>query len=386
MDDVKVIVSKIEAIEASMNAFHDKSKEEFKSAGSVAAETALQIENLGIAQRELADQLLEIQQKGGGIGDSTGAPKLSDILKDSSSYQSFVNGSSGKCRLSIQMATLLGADATVAPDRKAGVVTGDVHFLTLESLFAHVPTQSNAIEFTKEASFTNNAAEAAEGAEKGESVNTFSLVNMPVSTVAHWLRISRQLASDNVALAAYVNNRMVYGVNRRVETQLGAGDGIAPNISGILDSGNFTAHGYAAAALGTLKKWVLIRKIIGDLWAVGGVADAILLNPADFATIEIDMFDVATNNMQRMSTDAAGNARIFGIPVVQSNGITADNIAIGDFNQAGTIYDRESVQVEMSDSDDDNFTKNMITIRAERRLALTIERPSMIIAGDLTPA
>jgi hypothetical protein len=40
----------------------------------------------------------------------------------------------------------------------------------------------------------------------------------------------------------------------------------------------------------------------------------------------------------------------------------------------------------MSDSDSDNFTKNLITIRAERRLALAIEAPAAIRAGDLTPA
>jgi len=211
------------------------------------------------------------------------------------------------------------------------------------------------------------------------------LVNMPVSTVAHFIRISRQLAGDNLALAAYVNTRMTYGVNRRVETQLGAGDGVAPNLSGIADTGNFTAHGYAAAALGTLKKVVLIRKIIGDLWAAGGVADAILLNPADFAQLEIDMFDTNANNLVRFSTDAAGQARLFGVPIIQSNGIVADTVYVGAFAMAGTVYNREGIVVEMSDSDSTNFTTNLITIRAERRLALTIERPTQIIGGDLTP-
>ena len=50
------------------------------------------------------------------------------------------------------------------------------------------------------------------------------------------------------------------------------------------------------------------------------------------------------------------------------------------------IHNREGVTVEMSDSDSDNFTKNLITIRAERRLALATERPAAVRAGDLTPA
>ena len=100
------------------------------------------------------------------------------------------------------------AAAAVAPDRKPGVVSGAFLPFSMESLIPSTTTTSNAIEFTKEASFTNSAAEAAEGAAKAESALTWSLVNMPVSTVAHWIKISKQLASDNTALAAYVNTRL----------------------------------------------------------------------------------------------------------------------------------------------------------------------------------
>jgi HK97 family phage major capsid protein len=258
--------------------------------------------------------------------------------------------------------------------------------LTIESLINAVPTSSNAIEFTKENAFTNNAGEVAEGAAKSESALTWSLVNMPVSTVAHWIKISRQLAMDNAALASYVNNRMRYGVQRKVETQLCVGDGTAPNISGIFDSGNYTAHGYLSGALGSvLPKLVLIRKMIADSWASGYPAEAILLNPVDFADIEISLF-TSNAGQTLFNVDAGGTMRLFGIPVVQSVGVTADTVAVGAFSQAYTIHNREGVVVEMSESDADNFTKNLITIRAERRLALATEVPGAIRAGDLTPA
>jgi HK97 family phage major capsid protein len=383
--ELKSALDKIMGIETSLAAFMEKAGEEIKLAGTVSQETHTALEAIGLEQKEIADRLLMIEQKGQGMGPATPAKTMGMVYTESDQYRAFVNGSNNKARFEIQANILTGTDVEVAPDRKPGVVPGDFHILTLESVFPSVPTTSNAIEFTKEASFTNNAAEAAEAGEKGESALTWSLVNMPISTVAHWIKISRQLAMDAPALAAYVNTRMAYGVDRRVETQLGAGDGIAPNISGILDAGNFTAHGYAAAALGaTLPKIVLIRKIIGDLWAAGYVPDAILANPADAAQIDIDLFTTAAGQA-RISTDVQGNSRLFGVPLIQSNGITADQIAVGAFGQSGTIYNREGIVIEMSDSDDDNFTKNLLTLRAERRLALTIERPAGIIAGDLTP-
>ena len=391
MSDLATVMAAIDKIEASIKSNAEKAEAEFKARGNVDKDTQTALDNLGIKQRELADEILQLKQRGVDLpGDQPGISSWGAQFIGCDEYKGKLNLLAqgmkvGNIGFEIKN-TLVGADANVAPDRKPGIVPGAFQPLTMESLFASVPTTSNAIEFTKENAFTNSAAEAAEGAAKAESALTWTLVNMPISTVAHWLKISRQLAADNAALAAYVDTRMRYGVNRRVETQLVAGDGTPPNISGILDSGNFTAHGYADANLGsTLKKLVLIRKIIGDMEAAGYSPDAIVLNPADWATIEIELMTTAAGQTL-YSVSEGGQARLFGRRVVPAVGMTADNVAVGAFAQAGTIHNREGVIVEMSDSDSDNFTKNLITIRAERRLALAIEAPAAIRAGDLTPA
>ena len=383
---IEIIQKGFDKIEADIATFAAKAEAEVKAVGKVAHDTNTALESLGTKQRELADRILQIEQKGSASNDQPKpAESWGEQFTKSAVYAAFAGGNTQKARFEVKN-TLTGADATVAPDRKPGIVSGAFQPMTLESFLPSMPTSSNAVEFTKEGSFTNSAAEAAEGAQKAESALTWSLVNMPISTVAHWIKISRQLAADNAALAAYVDTRMRYGVNLKVEQQLVAGDGTAPNISGILDTGNFTAHGIADAALGsTLKKLVLIRKIMAASWAAGFAADGILLNPADWAAIEIDLMTVAAGQTL-YSVSEGGQPRLFGVPVIQSVGMTADNVAVGAFAQAYMIHNREGVVVEMSDSDSDNFTKNLITIRAERRLALATERPAAVRAGDLTPA
>jgi HK97 family phage major capsid protein len=379
------VLKSLESLEKQLETFSAKAEGEMKTIGKVAHDTEEAIKQLGIKQREFADQLVQLEQKSSAMPDMKAEDSWGSQVVKSEKFAAFAGGSTQKARIEVKN-TLTGDATTVQADRRPGIVPGAFQMLTMESLLNSTTTSSNAIEFTKEASFTNSAAETAEAAQKPESALTWTLVNMPVSTVAHWIKISRQLASDNVALAAYVNTRLRYGVNRKVETQLVSGNGTAPNISGILDTGNFTSHGYADAALGTvLKKLVLIRKMMADSWAAGYPADAILLNPVDWAQIEIDLL-TTTSNAVRVGVDALGRQTLFGVPVVQSVGMSADHVAVGAFAQAYMIYNREGVVVDLSDSDGDNFTKNLVTIRAERRLALATEVPAAVRAGDLTPA
>lgn len=382
---VELIQKGLDSIEAKIAEFATKAKAETEAVGKVAHDTAAAIEALGVKQRELADEILQLKQRGVLQPETKQAEGWGDQFIKSDTYKNFCTGAAQKARFEVKN-TLTGGDATVAPDRKPGVVPGAFQMLTLENLIPSVPTSSNAVEFTKETAFTNNAAEAAEGASKAESAITFALVNQPVATVAHWIKISRQLASDNAALAAYVDTRMRYGVNRRVEGQLVVGNGTAPNLSGFMNTGNYTAHGYLSGSLGsTLAKFVLIRKVIGDLVNAGYVPDAIVLNPVDWATMETELLTTQAGKVPFGYTEA-GQPRLFGLPVVQSVGMAADTFAVGAFGQAATIHNREGVVVELSESDGDNFTKNLVTIRAERRLVLATEVPAAIRGGDLTPA
>lgn len=382
----ELLIKSLEAVERNLQAMSDRADAQQKENGKVSDETKSALEAIGNTQRELADRLIQVEQKAQAAGTAAEAGESwgAQLVK-SDKLASFQRGETGKCRIEVKN-TIVGSDVTVAPDRKPGIVPGAFQLLTLEQFLPSLSTSSNAIEFTRELAFTNNAAETAEAAQKPESAITFELVNMPVSTVAHWIKISKQLAADNAALAAYVNIRMRYGVDRKVETQLISGNGTAPNISGIFDAGNFTQHGYADAALGTtLKKLVLIRKIMADSWAAGYPSDAILLNPVDWAQIEIDLLTTA-GGQTLLRYDEAGQPRLWGLPVIQSVGMTVDTVAVGAFGQAYTVYNRSGVIVELSDSDSDNFTKNLVTIRAERRLALATEVPAAVRAGDLTPA
>jgi HK97 family phage major capsid protein len=381
-----IVLKAIEGVEAKLAEMAKKAEAEYAAMGKVSQDTKAAIETLGVEQRTLADRMLKLEQKGTAQPEEkTGLTSWGKQFVGADAFKAFTSGQTQKARVEVKN-TLVGSDTTVAPDRKPGIVPGLAQPLTLEAFLPSLPTSSNAIEFVRENVFTNNAAEVAEGAAKPESSITFTLVNQPVSTVAHWLKISRQLAADNAALAAYVDSRLAYGVNLRVEQQLVNGDGSAPNINGFMNSGNFTAHGFANGDLGsTLKRLVLIRKMIADCWIAGAPADGIVMNPVDWANIEIDL--ITTNAGQTLySVSESGQPRLFGLPVIQSIGMTADTVAVGAFAQALTVYDREGVTVEMSDSDGDNFTKNLITIRAERRLALAVERPAMIRAGDLSPA
>ena len=384
----EAILKALDGIEAKLKAFSDKADGEAKTVGQISADTKTALEAIGTQQRELADRLNSIEQKATAQPEQKGVSSWGEQFIKSANYGAFAGGNLNKLRVEVKN-TLTGSDTNVAPQRNAGIVGGAFLPFAMEALLPSTTTSSNAIEFTKEDSFTNSAAEAAEGAQKAESALTWSLVNMPVSTVAHWIKISKQLAADAPALAAYVNTRMRYGVNQKVDTQLVVGDGTAPNISGTYDTGNFTAHGYSNATIAaistTFKKLVLIRKVIADLYAAGYPADAIVLNPADWATIEIELFTTAAGQTL-YSVNDAGQARLFGLPVIQAIGMAADTFQVGRFSEAYMIYNREGVVVEMSDSDGDNFQKNLVTLRAERRLALATEKPAAVRGGDLTPA
>ena len=299
----------------------------------------------------------------------------------SEQFKQLIAGNVQRARIEVKN-TVTSGTTTVFPQQNAGVISGDFKPLTIRQLFRAIPVASNMVNSLREASWTNDAAEVSQGAAKPESDITFEQYNVPITTVAHWIKVSNQLLADAPAIVAYIDTRLRDGLAQRIDAQLLNGNGTSPNLSGITDSGNFTAY---TASSGDLLVDAINRAKY-QLWAKGYMPDAVIVNPADWGAMERTREVYSSGNLGTylygMPGVAAG-VNPFGVRIVLSSNMTQGKFAIGAFDMACALYNRQGATVEMGYINAD-FTNNLVTIRAEERLGLGVEKPSAIYYGDIT--
>jgi HK97 family phage major capsid protein len=376
-----------EAVKLMAKEIEKGSKEGIAAAMAKAEAAAVQVQ-------ALADRMVEAEQKlvKNIMSGKSSVQSIGQIYTASDEYKAFASGNASRARLEIkggfrpQANTITGqsgspatnSDVLVGADRMAGIVGGAFRALRVRDVLPSGLTTSNMIEFTRELVFTNNAAEVAEGGTKAESVLTFELATAPVVTIAHWIKVSKQVLSDAPALAAYIDNRLRYGVELRVDSQLINGNGSGQNMKGLAHADNQTE--YTPVSGDT--EIDSINRAKQTLAVADYAATALMLNPATWGAIERKKDD---NERYVVGNPFGAIVPVmWGLPVVVTNSITAGKLLIGAFDVAAMVFGRESVSVEMSNSNDTDFVKNLITVRAEERLALAGLRPASILYGDLT--
>lgn len=386
----QAILDAITGLQAKFEDANRRMDEQVKSVGSASVEVKNEVKALGEQQYELAKRLQAMEQRSSGAGESEQtAETLGRAFVKSEAYKSVATKAAQTTRFEMETKnTVTTADAQPVAARQPGVLQlVPRRRLLVEQFFNSVPTQDTSFSYARENVFTNNAAEVAEGAAKPESSITFDNVTMGISTVAHWIKITEQLMADAPALVAYIDQAMRYGVDLRVENQLIAGNGVSPNIKGMLTAGNYTAHGYAAAAIAARttnpNATDLITLVIADMEAAGFNPDLIGLNPADVANLEL--LKDANGQYVFGGPQRTGPLVIRGRQVVATPAVAVDTFFVGDMAAYGTLYNRQAMAVEIDRMEDD-FKKNLRTLRVERRLGLAAERPAAVRGGDLTPA
>ena len=104
----------------------------------------------------------------------------------------------------------------------------------MSQLLARGQTDAAALAFSRELAFTNAAAPVLEGGTKPESSLTFELVEAPMRKVAHWLPCTEEILEDQASMRSYIDVRLRQGVLSTLDDQCLNGDGVAPNLLGIL--------------------------------------------------------------------------------------------------------------------------------------------------------
>ena len=362
-----------QAIEAAMAKFDGQLAEKGKTDAETKAELKALAEKFDNSITELA-QKMDSARNDEPVILTAGA----EFVK-SEQFKQLAAGQIEKARIEVKN-TVVGGSGTVLPQQMGGVIAGNFLPLTVRQLFNAIPVSSNAVDSLREASWTNDAAETAEGSAKPESDATFELYTVNVKTVAHWLKVSNQLLADAPAIVAYINTRLRDGLAQRIDAQLVNGNGTGANLSGLTDAGNFTAFTPTAGE----NLIDSINRAKYDLWATGNMPDAVIVNPADWGAVERLREDYGTGlGMYLYGAPGAPAGNPFGLRIVLSNHVTAGTFIIGAFAASTALYTRSGAVVEMGYVNDD-FTKNLVTIRAEERLGLGVERPSGIMYGDIT--
>lgn len=323
---------------------------------------------------EIAARIQDIEQAEGGRLNINEAQSMGMDFVNSQSFQSFASGNSTKAMFEVKNAAVVADDASVAPDRRAGVVGPAERILRLEDLLFSDTTNSNSVEYTRENVFTNNADARADGANSfGESAITFTLEVAPVANIGHTLPIPKSIIEDAAAVASYIDGRMRYGALLKKEAQILNGDGVGANMAGILKAGNHTAF---TAGVGS-NELENIRKAITLAETSEYFPNGIVMNPVDVQTLDLDQ---GTDGHFRR--DVAPT--VWGLPIIKSNSIAAGTFLLGDFMMGAGVWNRRGVTISMSDSDGDNFKQNMVSLKADLRAALTVFRPASFVSGALT--
>lgn len=242
------------------------------------------------------------------------------------------------------------------------------------------PTEQNNVEWVQDTSAAGggSAAEVTEGALKPESTYTFAIVTDPVRTIAHWVNITRQALDDSDLLAQHVEGRLTYGLDYRTDAQILNGDGTAPNVRGILNASGIGTYLAAAGEAAVIS----VRRAMTVAQAAEVNPDGVVMNPTDWERIELS---TDTGGMFRVSPSASGALapRIWGLSVVATNAIAALTFLVGAFRYGATLWERSSA-LFVTDSHASNFTSNILTLLAERRIALSVMVPKAFVKGTFS--
>lgn len=391
--ELKDVMDALAKRDNDIKVFAEKASQEIKEHGTMLADTKTVLEGLAKDGLALQDRLQDLEQKlarRGGGADPEEQKSIGQKLIEGDDFKSLSERGRGTARLGVKAVASITSSITgtggvgvgIRPDRLAGVFTPPERPFTVRDLIMPGRTSSNAIEYIQETGYQNMAAaQAGEGATKAQSDLKFEMKTTTVKTLAHWFLASKQVLSDLPMLMSYIDGRAIYGLKYVEENQILAGDGTNQNLLGLIPQA--TAFNESLRKTGDTPIDVLRRAIL-QVRIAEYRSSAVMLNPSDWADMELQKD--TTGSYIWVNVQEGGQQRMWRLPVVDTNAIPQGKFLTGALDMAAQVFDREDAAVEVSTEDGDNFKKNMVTIRAEERLALAVYRPESIIYGNLKAA
>ncbi|MDV7245510.1 MULTISPECIES: phage major capsid protein [Rhodococcus] len=271
-----------------------------------------------------------------------------------------------------------GAVVTGTPMDAAVQSLADPGVSILDALYS-IPNSTPTYRYLRQTARDNNAAVVPVGGTKPTSVYGMEQVDGELKIVAHlsegiheyWLR-------DSASVQQFVETEMFQGLLHAIENEVVNGDGIGERFTGLLTVSGSQTQAFATDAITT------VRKAITKLEAQGHAAGLIILNPADWETIELSRTDTAGQLEMTASPVDRAARRLWSTQVVPSTAVAAGTGIVLDTTAVALRTD-SAVDLRWSESDG-LFEKNELRARIETRAELDVYQPLGIVVTDVAAA
>lgn len=272
-------------------------------------------------------------------------------------------------------AALVGSVTTY--DRN--VVEGVRESMGVLNLLGREVIEGNTLVFFTEGAMEGTiASTTAEGAAKSQvHFADPTPTTVTLEKVAAYIKESDEYIDDFGYLASAINGRLLYQLNmvrqQKVITDL-------LGTSGIQTIGSTTAVARGAVTIADA-----IADGIADVMTHSGrSANAIVMTPELWKLLRIGK-DQEDRYYGGGYFAALHGENIWNLPIVLSNQLTANHIIVGAFDTCASLVTKaEGVTVEAVNTDQDDFIKNLMTVRAEVREKLACRVPAGFV--DITVA
>jgi len=259
------------------------------------------------------------------------------------------------------------------------VVEGVRESMGVLNLLGREVIEGNTLVFFTEGAMEGTIADSiAEGAKKSQvHFADPTPTTVTLEKIAAFIKESDEYIDDYGYLASAINGRLLYELNLKRQAKVIAD---LLGTSGIQTIGGTTAVTRTAVAIADE-----IANAIADTMTYSGrPANAIVMTPAIWKLLRIGK-DGENRYYGGGYFAALHGENVWNLPIVLSNQLTANHVVVGAFDTCATLVSKaEGVTVEATNTDQDDFIKNLMTVRAECREKLAVRRPAGFV--DITVA
>jgi HK97 family phage major capsid protein len=340
--------------------------------------------------------------------DPTDPPKAPSVVKsigeqfvENDMFKAFLAGDVQKATMMLKAPVTTApavSGASSAPDHlnaggliqvnRLGIVDQRPNVLyTLLDLIETMPTSSPLIEYTRWADDRAgaDAAEVAEGALKPKTAGfQYELVNDRTRTIAVLLDVTKQTLEDIPQMTAMINSKLIAKLRSRTSNQIWAGNGIGENLLGLALTPGIQTYSPPPGEPGAVSVLKAISKVEHGASATEDEdyypTSAILMHPDMLLSGAFQLAQDSTGRYIYLDPrQSVQNFPLWGVPVVTTKKIPLTKIVVGDWRQM-VGYEQSGIKIDVSESNKDNFERNIVTVRAEFRFGLGCWAPAAFCA------